>query len=431
NNYNTIQKYGENSFIWEGPTPTILVTKPELIREVLNKMYDFQKTAPNPLVTQVTNGLSRLEGHKWAQDRKLITPAFHMEKLKLLVPAFYQTFNDTIQEWENQTFKTGSQEIEMWSYLHNLAANAISRAAFGSSFQEGRRVFELLREYMLIIVRCFQSVYIPGWRYLPTKTNKRATQILRKIEAILKDMILRRQKSMHAGEKVNDDLLGHLLTSSIGNGKQLNIKLSIKEVIEECKLFYMAGQDTTSSLLAWTLILLSKHQDWQEQAQEEIVNTFGNNTPDFDGLSRLKKVNMILQEVLRLYPPVTALNRQVSRDITIDGKVLPTGVKIQIPVLLVHQDERLWGPDAKEFNPNRFSQGIIKATGGSICFFSFGWGPRICIGSNFAMMEVKMGLSIILQRFCLDLSSSYVHAPTTSRGTLRPQFGANLVLHRL
>lgn len=139
---------------------------------------------------------------------------------------------------------------------------------------------------------------------------------------------------------------------------------------------------------------------------------------------------MILQEVLRLYPPVVELNRVVSEDMTIGDVFLPAGVLVNLPILLIQQDEKLWGEDAKEFNPERFNEGISKATKGNMSFFSFGWGPRICIGSNFAMTEAKMTLALILQRFVFELSPSYAHAPSGT-GTLRPQFGAQIILERL
>ena len=116
---------------------------------------------------------------------------------------------------------------------------------------------------------------------------------------------------MEAGEAAKDDLLGLLLKSSFqgvqddqyGNTKkQQNVKLSLQEVIEECKLFYLAGQETTSSLLVWTLILLSKHQDWQEQAREEILTTFGGNRPDYEGLNQLKKVSSHYVDILSNKP---------------------------------------------------------------------------------------------------------------------------------
>ena len=143
------------------------------------------------------------------------------------------------------------------------------------------------------------------------------------------------------------------------------------------------------------------------------------------------QMNMILYEVLRLYPPANQLSRQVSHDITLGDMQLPAGAILNLPMVYVHHNEKLWGPDAKEFQPERFSNGVLKATGGNMSFFSFGWGPRICIGSNFAMMEAKVTLALILQRFSLELSPSYAHAPTVGNGTLRPQFGAQIILHRL
>ncbi|XP_056693762.1 cytochrome P450 CYP72A219 isoform X2 [Spinacia oleracea] len=326
-----MKTYGERSFLWNGPTPIVSITKPEEIREIMMKIYDFPKTA-TPLMKRLTNGLVRLEGHKWARERKLLNPAFHMDKIKHMVPAFHASCNEMIQEWEKMTSETGSSEVEMWSYLHNLSADAISRAAFGSSFEQGRRVFELLREHTSITVQAMHSVYIPGSRFLPTTTNKREEKIINEMESLLKGMIQRRQKAMDDGEVAKDDLLGLLLKSNLegtqehqhdGNNMQQHFKMGMEEIIEECKMFYIAGQDTTSSLLVWTLVLLSKHQSWQDQARKEILTTFGHHTPHVDGLNQLKTVNMILHEVLRLYTPVFSLNRKVIHETRVGDMVLP------------------------------------------------------------------------------------------------------------
>ncbi|XP_074307306.1 cytochrome P450 72A397-like [Silene latifolia] len=438
--YQTIKDYGDSSFYWDGPTPTIIITKPEIVREIMMKMYDFPKPILHPLMNKFTRGLVRLEGQEWAQDRKLINPAFHMNKLKNMVTAFQVSCNDMIDEWEKITSKTGTYELEIWSSVQNMSADAISRAAFGSSFKEGKKVFELLRDHLGIIIKVLQSVYIPGWRFLPTKTNNKSAKITKEIEVLLKGMIYKRQKAIQEGEVAKDDLLGILLKSYYEgiqdknqdeNRNQQNLKISLKQVIEECKLFYIAGQETTSALLVWTLILLSKNKDWQEQAREEVINKFGHNKPNFDGLNDLKKVSMILHEVLRLYPPITSLTRKVSQDVKVGDALLPGGVHINVPMIYIQHDEKLWGGDAKEFKPERFSQGIIKATQGNMSFFSFGWGPRICIGSNFAMIEAKLTLTNILQQFTFELSPSYIHAPTLGFGTLRPQFGAQLIFCRI
>nr|XP_007133221.1 hypothetical protein PHAVU_011G161600g [Phaseolus vulgaris]ESW05215.1 hypothetical protein PHAVU_011G161600g [Phaseolus vulgaris] len=183
--------------------------------------------------------------------------------------------------------------------------------------------------------------------------------------------------------------------------------MTIEEVISECKLFYLAGQETTSSLLVWTLIMLSKYPDWQARAREAVLHVFGKQNPNFDGLSLLK-----------------------TKDMELGNLSLPAGVDVTMPILLFHKDGDIWGNDAKEFKPGRLSEGVAKATKGQISFYPFGCGPRICIGQNFAMLEAKIVLSLLLQNFSFELSPVYAHAPVLKL-SLNPKLGAPLILQKL
>ncbi|KAG2246278.1 hypothetical protein Bca52824_085906 [Brassica carinata] len=409
--------HGRTFFIWTGPVPTIMITDPEHIKEVFSKVYDFEMNASFPLVRLLVGGLASYKGDKWARHRRIINPAFHLEKIKNMVPAFYHCCSEVVAKWDHLVLDKGlSCEVDVWPWLVSMTADTISHAAFGSSYREGQRIFELQGELSSLIAQELKKPYIPGLRFYPTKRNMRMKAIDKEIDRILRGMVSKRE----AGEAENNDLLGILLASSSeesgGNG------MSVEEVMKECKLFYFAGQETTSVLLVWTMVLLSHHQDWQARAREEVRQILGdgkNNKPDMDSLSNLKVA----------IPPVSQLRRSVNKEMKLGEITLPAGVRVYIPTALVHRDPELWGR-CREFKPERFKDGISKATKNQVCYLPFGWGLRICIGQNFSLLEAKMAMALILQKFSFELSSSYVHSPQIVM-TTRPQFGAHLTLHKL
>ncbi|XP_030440285.1 cytochrome P450 72A397-like [Syzygium oleosum] len=423
--HQSFQTYGKDSFMWMGPTPRVNITNPEQLKEIFSKINDYPKQASNPLVKLLADGLVSHEGEKWQRHRKIINPAFHMEKLKLMLPAFYSSCTEMVDRWEKMVSVERSCEVDAWVDLQNLTRDVISRTAFGSSFEEGKRIFELQEEQALLALKALQSLYIPGWRFVPTNMNRRMKNIEKELQALLMDIIRRREEAMRGGEGAGDDLLGLLLESNIKE----NVRMSLHDVIEECKTFYIAGQETTSVLLVWTIFLLSVHSDWQARAREEVLQIFGSRKPGLDGLGHLKIVTMILNEVLRLYPPAIELQRKVHKETKLGKLTIPPGVQLSVPILFIHHDKELWGQDAEEFKPERFAEGVSKATKNRVSFLPFGWGPRICIGQNFAMMEAKMVLVMILQQFTFELSPSYVHAPFTVI-TQQPQYGVQVILHK-
>ncbi|KAL8201460.1 hypothetical protein R6Q57_012799 [Mikania cordata] len=432
--HSVVTTHGKNCFTWMGPRPILHITDPTMIKEIFANYEDFQKQrGGNPLTRLLAKGLVDVEGDVWAKHRKIINPAFHVEKLKHMVPAFYVSCDEMMNKWEETLKEKSSCEMDVWPHLQTMASDVISRTAFSSSYVEGRKIFELQREQAELVITASRSIYIPGSCFLPTKRNKRMKAIAQEVKGLVKGIIDKRVVEMKEGKDSKEDLLGILLDSNYREIKQHGSNkfgLSIDDVIEECKLFYFAGQETTANLLVWTMILLGQHKNWQDRARDEVSKIFGDRKPDFEGLSQLKVINMIFLEVLRLYPPVVGMPRMIHKETKLGNTTLPPGTLLQLHTMLSHYDPIIWGDDVNEFKPERFLQGVSKVTKGQTAFIPFGGGPRVCIGQNFAMLEAKMSLVMILLRFSFELSPSYSHAPYTII-TLQPQFGAHLILHKL
>ncbi|PIA27681.1 hypothetical protein AQUCO_07600090v1, partial [Aquilegia coerulea] len=372
-----VQTHGKISLFWLGTTPTVIIKDPELMKDVLS-------------------------------NKTIIKPAFHLEKLKGMMPAFSTSCNMLIEKWEKLVSPEGSYELDVWPDIQNFTSDVISRTAFGSNYEEGKTIFELQKEQAVLVLEAFKSVLAPIiYGFLPTKKNKRRMNLDKEIKANLRDLIERKVLAMRNGESGDDELIGMLLQSTNQN--------DLQAVIEECKLFYFAGQETSATWLTWTMIVLAMHPSWQEKAREEVLHICGKNMPRFENLNNLK---------IFLFR-VSQFSLQALKNLS-----FPAGVHLILPTLLIHHDPKVWGDDAEEFKPERFSEGISKASKDQVAFFPFGWGARICLGQNFAMIEAKMALAMILQRFTFHLSPSYAHAPYTVI-TLQPRHGAQIILHRL
>lgn len=139
---------------------------------------------------------------------------------------------------------------------------------------------------------------------------------------------------------------------------------------------------------------------------------------------------MVLLEALRLYGPVLVIVREAAKDMNLGGLVIPEGTVVTIPFAIIHRNKKLWGEDANEFSPLRFENGISRAAKHPNALLAFSMGPRACVGQNFAMLEAKMVIAMILQKFKFSLSKDYKHKPADLL-TLQPQNGLPVVLKPL
>ncbi|MQM07884.1 hypothetical protein Taro_040731 [Colocasia esculenta] len=453
---------GSTFVLWFGPTARLTVADPDLIREVfVSRSEFFERYESHPLVRQLEGeGLVSLRGEKWAHHRKVITPTFHMENLKLLIPLIGKSVVDMLEKWSGLS-ASGEVEVDVSEWFQSLTEEAITRAAFGQSYEDGKAVFRLQAQQMAFAAEAFRNVLIPGYRFLPTKKNTNSWKLDKEVRKSLLQLIGKR-KERAATPQADDgkpgakDMLGLLIrassnaaaaapkkaaaaaapsadtgSSAAADRRPPPTAITLHDIVEECKTFFFAGKQTTSNLLTWATVLLAMHPEWQDLARQEVLRLCGSrDVPTRDHVSMLKTLGMILNETLRLYPPVVAVIRTAKADVELGGCDVPRGTELLIPIMAVHHDARLWGPEAAQFNPGRFADGVARAARHPTAFIPFGLGARTCIGQNLALLEAKLTLAILLQRFSFRLSPSYVHAPTVLM-LLYPQYGAPVIFRPL
>ncbi|XP_010507950.1 PREDICTED: cytochrome P450 709B1-like [Camelina sativa] len=428
-----ISIYGETFLYWSGTEPRICISDPELAKQILSsKLGFFVKSQIRPEVIKLVGlkGLVFVEGTDWVRHRRILNPAFSMDRLKNMTNVMVACTLKMLEEWKEERSKEETEQSKIRKDMNRdfqrLTADIIATAAFGSSYVEGVEVFRSQLELKKCCKNFLTDMFIPGTQYLPTPLRFRIWKLERKMDNSIKRIVSSRLQSE---SDYGDDLLGIMLKAY--KAEENKRKMSIEEIIHECRTFFFAGHETTSNLLTWSTMLLCLHQDWQEKLREEIFKECGKEkTPDSETFSKLKLMNMVIMESLRLYGPVSALSREASTNIKIGNLDIPKGTTVVIPLLKMHSDKTLWGSDAEKFNPMRFENGVSKAASHPNALLAFSVGPRACIGQNFVMIEAKTVLTMILQRFRLRLSSEYKHSPMDNL-TIQPQYGLPVMLQPL
>ncbi|XVE74387.1 hypothetical protein DITRI_Ditri12bG0012900 [Diplodiscus trichospermus] len=435
--YSRINSYGKNYLSWGGTKPQLIISEPELVKEVMKSSErDFPKRTSRErkkneedfVIKILGDGLVLSEGEKWAKQRKLANHAFHGESLKTMIPAMIASVETMLGKWKQYEGK----EIEVFEEFKMLTSEVISRTAFGSSYLDGKKIFDMLLRLSVLANRNMFKTRFPVISKLwKTADGIESDKLEKEIHNSVMQIVKKREEEVASGEADNygTDFLG-LLVNAYHDSEQKN-RLSVKDLVDECKTFYFAGQETTNSVLAWTVLLLAIHPEWQEKARTEVIEVFGKQNPTSEGIGRLKTMTMIINETLRLYPPVNNMARKVEKQVHLGKLMLPADMLLLVSNIALHHDPELWGDDVNHFKPERFAEGIANATKhNAAAYIPFGLGPRSCVGMSFALTETKIALSMILQGYTISLSPTYSHAPFVLL-LLQPQHGIQVMFHSL
>lgn len=422
--------YGRNFLQWSGVDAQLIITDPEMIKEVLHdRQKNFPKAKLQGHIHRIFgNGLVTAEGERWAKSRKIANFAFHGDSLKNMIPTMIESAETMVDGWKNYEGK----EVDVFKEFKVYTLDVISHTAFGSSYQQGKDIFHMLQQLTDLSIRNGYKIKLPVIsKILKSKDDYEGERLEKRMKDCFMEIIKAREEKFRNGETegYGNDFLGLLVKAK--NDPETSQSISVEDIVDECKTFYFAGHETTNVLLAWTMFLLALHKEWQEEARNEVLKVFGGNNPTLEGLPKLRTMTMIINECLRLYPPAMSVSRRAEKEVRLGSMVVPPTIMLTIPTVAVHHDTTFWGEDAREFKPERFSEGVGKATeSNSAAYIPFGLGPRNCVGMNFAMNEAKIAMSMILQRYSFSLSPAYAHMPVQFL-TICPQNGVQVILNSI
>uniref|UniRef100_A0A7N0T0M6 Cytochrome P450 n=1 Tax=Kalanchoe fedtschenkoi TaxID=63787 RepID=A0A7N0T0M6_KALFE len=430
------KEYGGMFIHSTGNIQILYITDPALLKEVSAvKSLDLGK--PTYLAKDMGalfgEGVMASNGVNWANQRKLIAPEFYLDKVKGMIGLMADSTLLMVKNWEDQVDALGEPgvavDIRVDQDMQNLTADVIAKASFGSSFSQGKEIFAKLRTLQSLMSMTSIFVGIPGLRHLPSEKNRHIWRLEKEVHAMILDVV----KQRIATEDGEKDLLQKILEAAgkVGDAGNSLIPNSDRDkfITDNCKNIYFAGHETTATTASWALVLLAAHPDWQTRCRDEIRELCGDSLPDADTLRNMKTLAMVIQETLRLYPPSTYVAREVFQDLKLKGILLPKGVNLRISIPVIHRNPDIWGPDVDQFRPERFAKGILGACKVPQCYIPFGIGARTCLGQNFATVELKTVLALILRRFRFSLSPAYRHSPSF-RLVIEPGQGVNLLLER-
>jgi len=363
------------------------------------------------------------------RQRKALTPAFSNAAIRRLTAVFYDSAYKLKSFWDATLESTSDGAIiEVEEWMNRIALDSIGIAGFSHDFRylDGHQspvtaAFESLglSDMGLFTKLVFGlSFTFPFLLSVPTQRMRLFWELRRSLNVIAERLLAntRREKEGGVAEELTDrSVIGLLLKAELAD----ELYMTQEEVVAQMNVPLLAGYETTSISLTWALIELAKHPETQDKLRKNLAR-FSGTDPTWDQLvSELPYLDATVHEVLRLHPPVPETLREAAHDdviplgtpvITPSGETISSvaiakGTTIFAPIRCINRSEALWGPDAKEFKPERWFEDVTvpaKDLQGHRHLLTFHDGPRICLGKSFALAEFKAALSVLIRNYTFE-----------------------------
>ncbi|XP_043397566.1 thromboxane-A synthase isoform X3 [Chelonia mydas] len=459
NHTKLIKEYGPVCGYYIGRRMYVLVSKPEMIKHILVKDFsNFTNRMTPGLVTKpVIDSILCLRDQRWKEVRSILTPAFSAAKMKEMTPLINQACDVLLSNLK--VYADSGKAFDIQRSYGCFTLDVVASVAFGTHVDSQKNPddtfvknckkffeFSVLRPILILII-AFPFIMIPLSRILPNKSRDEMNGFF--IKAI-KNMIALRDHQ-DANERRRDFLQLVLDARSSTNyigvehfdivnqadvsiqdrkppadkalPKKVQKTLSEDEIVGQAFIFLIGGYETTTNALSFATYLLATNPECQEKLLQEIDEFSGkHDVPDYQNVQELPYLDMVIAETLRMYPPAFRFTRETSKDCVVMGQHIPAGAIIEIAVGPLHYNPELW-PEPEKFIPERFTA-EAKLQQHPFTYLPFGAGPRSCIGMRMALLEIKMTLLRILQKFKFETSpETQIPLQLTSVSSLAPKNG--------
>jgi cytochrome P450 len=395
----------------------VLLNDPDLIRHVLvENAANYRKDALQleKLTPAVGRGLLTAELEPWRLQRRTVAPLFQPAALAAYLAPMRASVEEMLARWEGHAHSGAT--IDVAREMTALTYDIISRTVFSHEIETPAEAMgAAITSYFEALGRIDLWDVLPLPRWLPRPAFIRARPAQRIFREEVRRLLARRRVRIAAGERVPDDLVTRLMQA---RDPETGAPLADAVIHDNLVTFIGAGHETTANALSWTLFLLSEFPEADARLAAEAASL--GERPAADDLARLTGTRMILEEAMRLYPPVPLVSREAAGpDRLADVEVTP-GTRIIIAPWVLHRHRKLW-TDPDLFVPERFApENRMKIS--RFAYLPFGAGARICVGMGFAMQEALLTLAMIAQRFRVMLAENANVFPF-ARMTLRPLNG--------
>jgi len=401
------EDFGDSFSIKIGRSRYIILSRDNEVAQYIlqknQKNYHKSKFQSVYLSKYLGKGLLTVDGEFWLKQRRLIQPAFHKQKMNQLVENMQLTIISELNELQTD------KKIDLFPVMSELAFNVVAKSLF--QFSIANQKLERIK-YIIEAVQNFliKEIRLPhkGWWFSMSGQVKKHLQLAEENNSIIKEII---EQRITSESKVND-LLNMLLETRYEDSGE---PMSIEQLIDEIKILFIAGHETTANALTFTVHLLGNHPHIQQKVFDEITKIESETSDIVEQLQKMTYTNAVLNESMRLYPPAWITDRQNVEDDVLSGYNIKNGTLIGVSFYELHRNPKYWeNPD--DFNPDRFLGEQKKKS--MQYFYPFGAGPRMCIGAGFAIYEMCLAISHIVKKY--KITSTETTARFNPLITLKP-----------